>query len=196
MKGKHKVGNFHFFCICHFSLVASLLSQAAVCDVEWIMPFSSLPVIAFSISPLKALICKKQFTFNVIKHYDSRHSNILKSLECWRFYMMPSVLFLANVALKAKCCCRGSCRSLQRSLSDVSVCTGRGLFLTLVFPQCNIQLSCVRSELGVDSDSLQSFPSLLQLLHANTLRLSYSSTDEKMIRFFTPEESNSVQTKF
>lgn len=58
MKGKHKVGNFHFSCSCHFGLSSWLLSPAVDRDVEWIALVPSPPVIAFSINLLKALICK------------------------------------------------------------------------------------------------------------------------------------------
>lgn len=58
MKGKHKVGNFHFSCSCHFGLSFWRLSPAVDRDAEWIVrvPFPS--VIAFSINLLKALICR------------------------------------------------------------------------------------------------------------------------------------------
>lgn len=58
MKGKHKVGNFHSSCSCHFGLSFWRLSPAVDRDVKWIMLVPFPPVIAFSINVLKALICK------------------------------------------------------------------------------------------------------------------------------------------
>lgn len=98
MKGKHKVGNFHFFCSCHFGLSSWLLSPAADPDVEWLTLVPFPPVIASSINLLKALICKKQFAFNVMKQYDSCEGCIMNYLGgtrdfgpqtglCWVFWI-------------------------------------------------------------------------------------------------------------
>lgn len=71
MKGKHKVGNFHFSCSCHFGLSFWLLSPAVDRDVEWIVLVPFPPVIAFSINLFEGFNLQKQFAFNVMKYYDS-----------------------------------------------------------------------------------------------------------------------------
>lgn len=98
MKGKHKVGNFHFSCGCHFGLRLWRLSPAVDCDLNasW---YSLFPRNCFFHQLIESFNLQKLFALNVMKYYNSCRCCIKGSssgavgitgseLVSWAFWMI------------------------------------------------------------------------------------------------------------